>query len=987
MTLRLLTLSAFILSTSLSAAEPDFKKDIEPIFKSACVSCHGPQKSKGGLRLDSAAPNFGIGEAGASISPGYVGKSFLVDRVESAVDGRMPPDGPALKPESVKLLKDWIAAGAKRPVVAVSEDRTQWWSFQPIKKVVPPVLPAGETRWSRNVIDQFVRAKQLQQKLKPAAAADRRTLIRRLSFDLLGLPPSPEEVDRFVNDPAPEAYERLADRYLASPQYGERWARHWLDVVHFGDSHGYDKDKPRPNAWPYRDYVIRSLNADKPYARFVQEQIAGDVLFPGTPDGIEALGFIAAGPWDFIGHAEVPESKIDGKIARHLDRDDMVANTMSTFMSMTVHCAQCHNHKFDPVSQEDYYRLQAVFAALDRADKAYDADPAIARQRETLVERRKRTEAELAGVREEIKKAGGAELARLDALLAKIAMPVAGGAPEFGYHSAIAERPDMVKWVQVDLGKPVELAKLAITGCHDDFAGIGAGFGFPVRFKIELADDAEFKTNVQLIADRTTADFKNPGVEPLRFDASKKKGRFVRVTATKLATRQNDYIFSLAELEAIDAAGKNVALGRPVSALDSIEAPVRWRASNLTDGITYTGKNATPVNGDELRQQRRELLGKVVAKPTRERETKLTGDLAAIGASLAKLPGQRMAYIGMVHTGGGAFTGTGAQGGKPRPIHLLNRGEVTKPGKLVEAGALTQLPGIPGEFKLPATHAEGDQRAALAKWLSSGDNPLVWRSIVNRVWLYHMGRGLSDTPNDFGRMGQAPTHPELLDWLAAGFRDHDGSLKWLHKTIVTSETYRQSSAGDADAVRTDSGNTWYARMNRRKLEAEAVRDSILAVSGKLDLTMGGPAFQDFIIDKPDHSPHYEYDRYDPEDIRTHRRSVYRFLVRSQLQPFMTTLDCADPSVSVDKRTQSYSPLQALAVLNNKLSTAMARHFAERLARESKDPADQVRRAVRLALGRDATAEEVTALVEHSGKHGLASACRLLFNLNEFHFVD
>ncbi|WP_020472229.1 DUF1553 domain-containing protein [Zavarzinella formosa] len=986
--LRTSLVAALLSAGSLAAAEPDFTKDIQPLLDSACVSCHGPKKQKGNLRLDAAAPNFGIGESGSALKAGDPAKSHLIQRVISSnPDDRMPPDGPALKPESVQLLKTWITAGAKRPEVAVAEDRTKWWSFQPIKYPAPPVLPETERRWSAHPIDRFVRVKQLEQKLKPAVLADRRTLIRRLSFDLLGLPPAPEEVEKFANDPAADAYEKLVDRYLAAPQYGERWARHWLDVVHFGDSHGYDKDKPRPNAWPYRDYVIRSLNADKPYARFVQEQIAGDVLFPGTQDGIEALGFIAAGPWDFIGHAEVPETKIDGKVARHLDRDDMVANTMSTFMSMTVHCAQCHNHKFDPVSQEDYYRLQAVFAALDRADMRYDVDPNTARQRGVLADRRKKVEGELAVIREAIKKAGGAELARLDDLLSKIAKPVAGAAPEFGYHSALTERQDTVKWVQVDLGKSVQLASVSITGCHDDFADIGAGFGFPVRFKIELADDPEFKTNVQLLADRTATDVKNPGVEPQTFPAMKKQGRYVRITATKLALRQNDYMLALAELEALDASGANVAFGKTVISLDTIEAGPRWRRSNLTDGITYAKKTGIPQNGDELRKQRQDLLNKVVEAKTRERETALTVEVAEMVRQMAALPAQRTAYVGMVYTGGGAFVGTGGQGGKPRPINVLNRGEVTKPGKLVEASALTQLPNIPGEFNLPANHAEGERRAGLARWLSSEKNPLTWRSIVNRVWLYHMGRGLVDSPNDFGRMGQLPSHPELIDWLAAEFLKHNGSFKWLHKTIVMSETYRQSSAGDADAVRADSGNMWYSRMVRRKLEAEAVRDSILMVSGKLDLTMGGPAFQDFVIDKPDHSPHYEYDRYDPEDVRTHRRAVYRFLVRSQLQPFMTTLDCADPSVSVDKRNQTYSPLQALAVLNNKLSIAMAKHFAERVSKEAKEPKEQVRLAVRLALSREPSAEELAALTEHTAKHGLPNTCRLLFNLNEFHFVD
>src|SRR6185503_2474174 len=275
----------------------------------------------------------------------------------------------------------------------------------------------------------------------------------------------------------------LADRLLASPRHGERWARHWLDVVHFGETHGYDKDKLRPNAWPYRDYVIRAFNEDKPYARFVQEQVAGDILFSGTRDGIEALGFIAAGPWDFIGHEEVPESKIDGKIARHLDRDDMVANTLQTFNSLTVQCAQCHNHKFDPIPQEDYYSLQAVFAALDRTDKKYDIDPAVAMKRRALEAEQANLLSRRKQLDETIAVRAGASLTELDQAIAA-AQATAKKGDAFGYHSSIESTQDAAKWVQVDLGRSIALDRVVLHPCKDDFNGIGEGFGFPARFKI-----------------------------------------------------------------------------------------------------------------------------------------------------------------------------------------------------------------------------------------------------------------------------------------------------------------------------------------------------------------------------------------------------------------------------------------------------------------------------------------------------------------------
>src|SRR5688572_5591866 len=359
---------------------------------------------------------------------------------------------------------------------AAGGEKTEHWAFRhAARRAVPDV---GGDPWVRNPIDAFVLARLKQNGLAPSREADRRTLARRVTFDLTGLPPAPDEVEAFVHDGSPDAYERLVDRLLASPHYGERWGRHWLDVVHFGETHGYDKDKPRPNAWPYRDYVIRSFNADKPYGRFVEEQLAGDVLFPGTADGVTALGFIAAGPWDLIGHVEVPETKIDGKIARHLDRDDMVANTINTFASLTVQCAQCHNHKFDPISQEEYYRLQAVFAALDRADRPYHADPAAARRYAELTAKRADLRRRQADLDAKVKRLGGKELAELDKKIAAARKP-ASARPEHGYHSQIEPKPDRVKWVQVDLGKSAALEKVVLWGCHDDFNNIGAGFGFP----------------------------------------------------------------------------------------------------------------------------------------------------------------------------------------------------------------------------------------------------------------------------------------------------------------------------------------------------------------------------------------------------------------------------------------------------------------------------------------------------------------------------
>jgi hypothetical protein len=1049
-----------ILAALSARADDGPSRSATAIFERRCLSCHSASEKKGGLSLATQKEMLAGGENGLVIVPGKPDESLLLDYI-SGEKPEMPKSGPPLAAAEVAAIRAWILAGAKLPADLALQDRsladTNWWSLKPLTRPTVPPLRNPQSAF-RNPIDAFIVAKLDEHGLAQSPAADSRTLIRRLYFDLIGLPPTPEEVEAFSSECSPsrrlavspsgedsktarqreseteiEAYEALVDKLLASPHYGERWARHWLDVVHFGETHGYDKDKPRLHAWPYRDYVIRALNADKPYGQFVEEQLAGDVLYPGTVDGIEALGFIAAGPWDFIGHAELPETKIDGKVARHLDRDDMVQNTTGTFLSLTVGCAQCHNHKFDPITQREYYQLQAVFAALDRSDKPYDRDPAVARRRGELSATLAKLAEDKRSIDAEIGKRGGEELARLDAQLAELAKAASGKErPEFGYHSAIETQQDVTKWVQVDLGSPQRIARLELVACHDDFNNIGAGFGFPLRYKIEASDDVEFKAGVTPLMDRTQSEFANPGVVPQQVGPLDVTARFVRITATKLAPRlPTDFIFALGELSVFSADGKNLAAGAVVTSLDSIEAPVRWRRSNLVDGYYFGRATNAADEIVRLRKDRDALLAKVLDADTKQKLGELAVRTAKAEQDLQSLPPQELVYAGTAFRGEGNFAGTG---GVPRPIHVLARGSVTQPGEEVGPGGLAcllasgerKLPDgaslsareyreadasrspVSASFQLPPNHLEGDRRAALARWISDPRNPLTWRSIANRVWQYHFGRGLVDTPNDFGRMGARPTHPELLDWLAVELRDNGQSLKRLHKLIVMSHTYRQRSnaefgmrnaelqtrelsATPHSALRTphsfDSDNRLLWRANRRRLEAEALRDAVLFVSGKLDTTLGGPSFQDFVIERPEHSPHYGYHLFDPDDPRSHRRSIYRFIVRSQPQPFMTTLDCADPSQRVDKRNESLSALQALATLNNGFMVAMSRRWAQRVAQETSEPDQQAQVLFRQALARSPTADERTALAGYIREHGLANACRIVLNLNEFVFVD
>lgn len=989
----LLTLVGFILLEPYNVLLADdlFLDDILPILQENCLSCHNSTESKGDFAIDT---RDGLFESGFLIK-GKPTESHFVDVITPDASGKakMPKGKEALSKQEIAAIEKWILAGAPWPAdftkiePAVVTD-TDWWSLQAIDRdSVPSIERVPEGFTIENPIDAFVLAKQLEHGLHPSPRADRHTLLRRLYFDLTGLPPTPEQVNAFMTDQSPLAYERLVDQLLASPAYGERWARHWLDVVKYADTCGYDKDKLRPNAWPYRDYVVHSFNQDKPYTRFVNEQIAGDVLYPNTSDGILGLGFIAAGPWDFIGHVEVPESKIDGKIARYLDRDDMVTNTLNTFTSTTIQCARCHNHKFDPITQQHYYNLHAVFAAVDKAERTYGVDARVEQQKSKLTSQINSATNEIASINKAIADSAGdtykslKEEAAQFADAAKLKTRMAA----YGYHSKISAAVDKNEWLQVDLGESVAIAEIRIHPTSDDFNQIGNGFGFPTRFRIECSDDPTFKES-KVVADQTQFDYPKVGLAYYSSWPESISARYVRITATKLTSRLNDYIMAISEIVVLNEADQNVALNKMTSAATSIEQGERWGKQNATDGIW-------PLPEDVAKTQTRaSLLLKAEVElqkaRTPERVTRLS-ELAKIvqdsQAALDAQPTGRMVYAAATEFNPrGGFQPTK---GKPRPINVLYRGDILKPGEPATPGTIPVFANTADTFPLPEDHTEGDRRAALAHWLTRDDHPLTWRSIVNRVWQYHFGRGIVSSSNDFGRMGELPTHPRLLDWLAAEFRDHGQSIKDLHRLIVFSSTYQQASTHIEQNAAVDGSNRFLWRMNRRRLSAEEIRDSILVVSGRLDNRMGGEGYYLFELERPEHSPHYEYHKHDPRDENSHRRSIYRFIVRSQPDPFMTALDCADSSQSTPTRDETITSIQALALLNNKFNLAMAEYFSQDLLQSEQDLRGQVQLAFERITGRKPAANDLQALVQYAQQHDLANLCRLLYNLNEFVYVD
>jgi Protein of unknown function (DUF1549)/Protein of unknown function (DUF1553) len=866
---------------------------------------------------------------------------------------------------AIAVLSLAILARAESPA-------ERWWAFTPLKS--PPVPSSLAT----HPIDAFIRTKLNDKGLSPSPEADRRTLIRRLTFDLTGLPPTPAEIDSFLKDASPNAYEKLVDRLLASPAYGERQARHWMDVAHFAETHGHDQDRVRPHAWRYRDYLIDAFNADRPYARFVQEQIAGDVLFPNEPQLLPALGFLAAGPWDESSLRDIREDSIDREIARYLDRDDMISTAMGTFVSLTVGCARCHDHKFDPIPTDDYYRLQAVFAGVGRGNVAFDLDPSFAKKRRELTANLKAVDVNDPSVKPRLtdaaflqelqswEKQQNAKLNPWQSIEIVSAVAEQGSTltaqPDGSLRASSAKRPERETYVVAFKTKLPRLTAVRLELLTDDkFPHRGPG----------LQDNGNLHlSEVKIVHGKETIAFGSPtsdwdqegwtvrhavdGNPATAWGIYPKVGvPHEAVFPFATATDGGDFTVRLEQLH-----GGGHLIGRFRLSVTSEAKPglAQPLPPNIAESLRTVEAQRTPKQTDELA---RHFLRIKIAK-----------ELAAI-----PLPQQVYAIAANFEA-----DGSHKPIAKPRTVHLLKRGDIRKPGDEMTPATLTCLPDLPGEFSLAENHSEGDRRAALAKWLSDSKNPLVWRSIVNRVWQQHFGRGIVDTPNDFGKMGGKPSHPELLDWLAAWFRDEaKGSIKKLHKLIVMSVTYRQRSAHEPKAAAKDEDNRLLWRMPRSKLDAEQVRDAILLASGRLDTRRGGPSDQQFAMKPGIHvTPTVEYGAFNWDRPEGHRRSVYRFIFRTLPDPLVDCLDGADASQQTPKRNESVTAPQSLALLNNDFVLSNAKAMAKVV---------NVDDACRRLWGRVPTDIERKELTAYAANHGMPNACRLLMNSNEFLFLD
>jgi len=874
------------------------------------------------------------------------------------------------------LLAMLVVAGlsqADQPPVKAAD----WWAVQPLKK---PAVPAGAV----NPVDAFVRAKLAEKKLTAAPEADRRTLIRRVTHDLTGLPPTPAEIDAFLTDTAPDAYAKVVDRLLGSPRHGERQARRWMDAVHFAETHGHDQDRVREHAWPYRDYLINSFNADTPYARFVKEQVAGDALYPANPQATVALGLLAAGPWDESTLRDIREDTLDRQMGRYLDRDDIVTTVMQTFTSTTVQCARCHDHKFDPIPQTDYYALQAVFAGADRGNRLADTDPAVSAKRAALlVQKRNLTSGIVEGPAEELRQHAAKLIdARKTAdaqwkVLTPETYTSAGGAelvrkPD-GSILSQGKRPE-VETTTVTATVPGEsLTGLRLEVLPDESLPMrgpgrqGNGNLHLTEIAVELfkvgAEKAEPLTIVGATADFNQSDWTIQHA----LDGNEKTAWGIHPEVGK----PHHAVLPFAKAVTVPAGSKISVTLKQLHGTGHVIGKFRLSATTATAvppalPADLQTRLATPVA-----QWPDAAVGQFVR----------VQNLQQIETALAALPATSLVYAA-----GATILPDGGHKGSPTPrvVNVLKRGEIGRPGAVAAPGGLECVP-MPPRFALPDMTNEAARRAALAEWLTSKDNPIVWRSIVNRAWAWHFGTGLVPTVNDFGAMGGKPSHPDLLDWLAADFRDGKQSLKDLHRLLVTSDTYRQATqAPSAD----DPENRWLARQNRQRLDAEQIRDVILLASGRLDLKMGGPSDRQFALRPGVHvTPVVDYAAFDLDADAGRRRSVYRFLFRTLPDPLMDSLDCPAGDTLAPLRANSVTVQQALAMWNSAFMLRHADHLAKQLGEQAKTPEARMRLATTWCWGRLPTAKEEAALLEYAAKHGWPSACRVLFNSNEFVFVN
>jgi mono/diheme cytochrome c family protein len=961
-------LTGSLAATPAAAADapPDFARDVLPILRRSCFECHGPDKQKGGLRLDSKQAAFQGGDAGDAIVPGKPDDSELLRRVLLPKDDPdvMPARGELLTKAQSDVLRAWISAGAAWPEKI---EASSHWAYQ--KPVRPPLPVLKNQAWPKNDLDRFVLRRLEQEGMQPAPEADRETLIRRATLDLTGLPPTIAEIDAFLNDTRSDAYERVVDRLLSSPQFGARWARPWLDLARYADSHGFQRDDLR-ELWPYRDWVIEALNADMPFDRFTIEQVAGDLLPEATEAQRIATGFSRCTTTNVEAGTEPEETRVNQIF-------DRVNTTGAIWLGTTLECAQCHDHKYDPFTQQDYYRLFAFFNSTEiEADRSNPKVPGSIRflgpsmpltDEATEAERAQLT-AELNDLTKQIEareQEFATDAAAWEAALAKAVeeapqthvLEIAdfdseGGAPHkiLEDHSVLLvdDPPEKDTYTITVRTKLTNIRGFKLEALTDpSLPGMGPGRGDPKRpnfvlntFKVELVDEGDEAKLRPVVLQNGKASFSQKNFSPDGAIDDDPK------TAWAINPKFHEAHWATFETD------------KPVG--DAAGATLRFTlVQNFGGGRTIGRVRLSALTGDPRGQSVPADVVAILKRPAEMRNKKQTERLAdyrlELDPAAKKLVAQSNKLQQRLRAIKPPTTLVMRELDAPREAHVFMRGNYTEPGAPVEPGAPAALNPLP----------EGPlNRLTLARWLVSRDNPLTARVTVNRWWAELFGRGIVGTVEDFGIKGEPPTHPELLDWLAVEFMAENWSMKQWLRTVVTSATYRQSSRATAEQRERDPDNRLLSRGPRFRLDAETIRDNALAVAGLLSLKAGGPPVRPYQPDglwtkiggeRADYVVSPGEDKY--------RRGVYVVWKRSAPYPSFVNFDAPVRLTCVTKRSRSNTPLQALTLLNDPVYIEAAMSLAKRMVTEI-DTADTSRRiehGFRLALSRRPTVAEFEAL--------------------------
>lgn len=953
-------------SASLERPGVDFLRDVRPIFAKHCYHCHGPEEQKSSLRLDEKAVVLRGGDSGTpAIVAGRSAESPLLQRVLGVdPDEVMPPKGERLSPAEISVLRTWIDLGAPWPDEGSSDAKRSHWAFSAPRKTEPPAV--GGEGWVRNSIDRFVLARLEKEGLKPSPPADRVTLVRRLSLDLTGLPPSLEEVDEFVNDARPDAYERLVERLLASPHYGERWGRHWLDVARYADSNGYEKDARR-SIWPYRDYVIRALNQDLAFDRFTLEQLAGDLLPNPTLDQRVATGFLRNSMMNQEGGIEPEQFRTEAMI----DRMDAVGKA---WLGLTIACAQCHNHKFDPMSQQEYFEL---FAFLNNDDEPFIEvpTPEQERQREAIRSQVRDLEARLAQSTPQVKERMAAWEKELVEAAGEWTLLDPGEWMNFAVKYEKQSDGSLLGGGDIKPGGVthlwVDTQQTNITGfqlealLHPNLPYGGPGLVAKGSYLLKELTVQAYAihdpqvTNVVRFA-RAAADMEAPGFSVTNaIDGDLDKGGWTAAIAPVRRHSEHRAVFECAEPIAGFRGGTrlHISVHQKHSSGDGHSGELdkdsqfdchslgRFRMSMTTapgplrvDPLTAEQRRWLAIPPDQRSPQQQQALFNVwrftvpsLAKANQE-----------IDAVWAKWP-----YP--------ATTLALQQRPEPRVTRIFKRGDWQRLGEAVR-------PQVPS-FLHPLPEGAPPNRLGLAQWLVDRRSPTTARVVVNRVWQAYFGQGLFTTPEDIGTRVEPPSHPELLDWLACEFMDRGWSFKEMHRLITGSATYRQASRVTPDLYTLDPYNRLLARSPRFRVEGEIVQDIALAASGLLNPKIGGPSVYPPIPGNVADQVYGGFSWPESKGEDRYRRAMYTFWKRALPYPALLAFDAPPAETSCPRRVRSNTPLQALTTLNEKTFVEAAQALGLKIYRQGgADDRSRMAYAFRVCTGRSPTPREMESLL-------------------------